>query len=208
LIKKLIPDALVIHIIRDGRDVAVSLRKIGWIRPFPWDRKRALVTAGLFWQWIVRKGRSYGRAMGSDYIEVHFEDLALRPRETLARLATFLDHDLDYDRIQSVALGSLQTPNSSFKGSSESANPVGRWQTILSSQEVAELESAIGELLQETGYTLATTPDRRKPAFGVRLMRLLYPAFYDLKLWLKSNTPLGRTSSIIRMGIVEDGRRA
>src|ERR1700733_9234752 len=33
-IKKLIPDALIVHIIRDGRDVAVSLNKIKWIVPF------------------------------------------------------------------------------------------------------------------------------------------------------------------------------
>jgi hypothetical protein len=40
LIKKLIPDALIVHIIRDGRDVTVSLDRIGWIRPLPWDKKR------------------------------------------------------------------------------------------------------------------------------------------------------------------------
>lgn len=38
LIKKVIPDALVVHIIRDGRDVTASLHRIGWIRPLPWDR--------------------------------------------------------------------------------------------------------------------------------------------------------------------------
>ena len=38
LIKKLIPEALVVHIIRDGRDVTASLYRIGWIRPLPWDR--------------------------------------------------------------------------------------------------------------------------------------------------------------------------
>ena len=41
LIKRLVPDALIIHIIRDGRDVTASLHRIGWIRPFRWDRSRA-----------------------------------------------------------------------------------------------------------------------------------------------------------------------
>ena len=56
LIKKVIPDALVVHIIRDGRDVTASLHRIGWIRPLPWDRSRAFLVPAIFWRWIVSKG--------------------------------------------------------------------------------------------------------------------------------------------------------
>ena len=99
LIKKLLPDALIVHIIRDGRDVAVSLDRIGWIKPFSWDRKRRVLAPAIFWKWIVSKGRRHGRSMGGDYLEVHYEDVVEKPRETLARIGTFIDHDLDYDRI-------------------------------------------------------------------------------------------------------------
>jgi len=47
---------------------------------------------------------------------VHYEDLVQNPRETLARIGEFIEHDLDYDRIQQVALGSVHNPNSSFRG--------------------------------------------------------------------------------------------
>ena len=60
LIKKVIPDALVVHIIRDGRDVTASLHRIGWIRPLPWDRSRAFLVPAIFWRWIVSKGRRDG----------------------------------------------------------------------------------------------------------------------------------------------------
>src|SRR6266550_2964919 len=36
-IKETIPDALIVHVVRDGRDVSVSLEKQRWIRPFKWD---------------------------------------------------------------------------------------------------------------------------------------------------------------------------
>ena len=208
LIKKLIPNALIVHIIRDGRDVAVSLNKIGWIRPFRWDRQRSLVLAGIFWKWIVSKGRRYGREIGSDYTEVHYEDLVQRPREFLAQLGAFIDHDLDYDRIQQVALGSVNSPNSSFKGDSQvqGKNPMGRWKAVLSPAQVAELESAIGDLLQETGYVLATPKDQLSPSVSVRMMELVYPRFYDFKLWLKAHTPLARITATGRMGIAADGR--
>jgi hypothetical protein len=38
-IKRDIPEALFIHIIRDGRDIALSLRKMGGFNPFPWSRR-------------------------------------------------------------------------------------------------------------------------------------------------------------------------
>ena len=42
-IKRDFPNARIIHIIRDGRDVALSLHKRGWSRPLPWDRDKRIV---------------------------------------------------------------------------------------------------------------------------------------------------------------------
>ena len=205
LIKKLFPDALIIHIIRDGRDVTVSLNRIGWIKPLPWDEKRRLLAPALFWRWIVNKGRKYGRRMSGDYIEVHFEDVVQKPRETLARLGAFIDHDLDYDRIQQNAQGTLRDPNSSFRGDGgeKEANPIGRWKALLSDAEVGQLESVIGELLRETGYELASTSEQRRRSLAVSVMSFLYPIYFDLKIWLKTYTPLARRGEIQRMGISE-----
>src|ERR1700677_4738235 len=63
-IKRDFPDAKIIHIIRDGRDVALSLHKRGWSRPLPWQREKGLLAAGLYWEWIVRNGRKLGSTLG------------------------------------------------------------------------------------------------------------------------------------------------
>ena len=196
---------MIVHIIRDGRDVAVSLNRIGWIKPFSWDRKRRLLAPAIFWKWIVSKGRKYGRAMGGDYLEVHYEDVVEKPRETLARIGTFIDHDLDYDRIQRNAQGSMVDPNSSFRGDGQEkeSNPVGRWKTVLPTGEVAQVESLIGDELRETGYALSASAGERSSSFAVVLMGFLYPIYFDVKLWLKSYTPLAKTADIGRMGISE-----
>jgi hypothetical protein len=203
LIKSLIPEALIVHIIRDGRDVAVSLNKIGWIRPYPWDRHRSVITAGIFWRWIVSKGLDYGRTLGNDYTEVHYEYLVAQPQQTLARLGEFLQHDLDYDRIQKASLGSLQNPNSSFKDDRATTDfsPVGRWKTVLSESEVKDLESVIGDLLVKLNYQLETPREKLTKSPAVQLMSLLYPTVFDTKLWLKNHTPLARTADIGRMGL-------
>jgi hypothetical protein len=204
LIKKLIPDALIVHIIRDGRDVAVSLKKIGWIRPFPWDRKGSLLVSGLFWKWMVLKGRNYGRKIGPDYMEVRYEELVEKPRETLAEISKFIGEDLDYDRILSQPMDSVKSPNSSFRGDEnlKGLRPVGRWKTLLSPSEVAELEGGIGDLLTDLGYPLAAP---RKEGLAVRLKDLTYLAFFNLKEWLKSHTPLGRTADVAQMEIEKQG---
>jgi hypothetical protein len=193
-IKTTIPEALVIHIIRDGRDVALSLNKQGWIRPFTWDSKRGLLVAGLFWSWIVAKGRKYGRGLTPDYMEVHFEDLVAQPRETLAKLGRFIDHDLDYDRIQRAGVGSVLEPNTSFiAGSQETGfNPVGRWRNGFSREGLAMFEGLVGSYLEELGYGLATPSQGLPNTLELKAMRSFYHLYFDSKHYLKSHTPLGK----------------
>ena len=194
LIKKEIPDALVVHIIRDGRDVTASLQRLGWVRPLPWVRTRAFLAAAIYWRWIVSKGRHYGEALGGDYMEVHYEELVLNPRETLARIGQFIEHDLDYDLIQKVALGTVRTPNSSFgsDGKEIEGATIGRWKRMFTLAQVRDIEASIGNLLTDSGYALATSAGELRPSLAVRLMNFLYPLYFDSKLWLKSNTVLGR----------------
>lgn len=203
LIKKLFPDALIVHIIRDGRDVTLSLDRIGWIKPLPWDKKRKLLVPAIFWRWIVGKGRRYGSAMGADYMEVHYEDVVEKPREALARIGAFIEHDLDYERIQQHAQGSMVDPNSSFRGDGKEteSNPVGRWKTVLSPDQIAQVESLIADRLQEAGYEPVTPAEKRRRSMAAGLMGFLYPIYFDTKLWLKTYTPLAKTADIGRMGI-------
>ena len=203
LIKKVVPDALIIHIIRDGRDVTASLHRIGWIRPWPWDRSRAALAPAIFWRWIVSKGRRYGQAMGNDYMEVHYEEVVQNPREALARIGKFIEQDLDYDRIQQVALGSVHDPNSSFRGDGKEAEAktIGRWRASFTAEQIRDIESIQGDLLEATGYTLATPPENRRPSPSVRLMSFLFPLNLEFKQWLKSKTPLARFADTARMGV-------
>jgi hypothetical protein len=199
-LKACIPNALFLHIIRDGRDIALSLRKMGGFRPLPWDRSKngSLVATALYWEWMVGNGREQGSQFPADYMEVHYEDLITQPRETLQKLGGFLDHDLDYDRIKSSGLGRLSESNSSFReeAGTGAINPLGRWKTRLSRTDVAAIEATVGETLEQSGYSLSL-PETERPR-GMRhwATRVLYRSFLNTKVWLKLNTPAGRLADL------------
>jgi hypothetical protein len=186
-IKETIPDALIIHVIRDGRDVALSWEKLSQIRPLPWDRKRAAMAAGIYWEWIVNKGRQSGRKLGGDYIEVHYEDLVQKPVEVLRNLEPFIEHDLDYEQITQAAIGSVAEPNTAFKN--EQRSPISRWKSDLSQAELATLERLVGSTLEELGYELST---KTSSCSGLARMRAAYRLYFEGKQYLKTRTPAGR----------------
>jgi hypothetical protein len=193
-IKQTIPEALIIHIIRDGRDVALSMDKQGWIKPLPGDKERHLMVAGLYWEWVVNRGRRDGQGLGGDYCEVHFEELIRDPRSVLSRLGVFLDHDLVYDRILEVGIGSVREPNSSFPADSSEHefDPVARWKESLSPEDLFRMETLIGGTLRELGYS--TTGDRGSKSATAKLsrMRSRYRSYFDFKLCIKTKTPIGK----------------
>jgi hypothetical protein len=193
-IKETIPEALIIHIIRDGRDVALSTDKLGYLKRAPWDTKPSVMVAGLYWDWMVTRGRKEGSKLGRDYIEVHFEELVGDPRFTLARLSDFVEQDLDYDHIQKVGIGSVSEPNTSFAGKNGGAgfNPVGRWKHGLSGEKLIMFEALVGRTLEDLGYSLSTTDRTLLEQPELNRMRSTYRKYFDSKLYLKAKTPLGK----------------
>jgi hypothetical protein len=207
-VKKDIPNALFVHIIRDGRDIALSLKKMGGFAPLPWDRDEtnSLVATALYWEWMVHRGREAGRLFPADYTEVRYEDLITNPRETLGKLGSFIDHDVDYDRVQQAGLGSLSKTNSSFReeAAKEKINPLGRWKERLSPTNIAAIEGAVGTCLEENGYQLSLPAAERHISPRSSLMRAMYPAFLGSKLWLKVNTPLGRLANMSALELADE----
>jgi Sulfotransferase family len=198
-IKSQIPDARFVHMIRDGRDVALSMSAEHFIRPFAWDRDKSLLVAGLHWYWKISRGRREARGVQPDYLELRFEDLIDNPQQVLSRLSQFVDCELDYEQIRKHAVGTLKNTNSTFRSQEQilGLEPVGRWKRLLNHDQVLALESCIGDWLQELGYELATPGDLRLTPF--RLIKATYPLFFSAKHWLKQHTKAGKFTSIDRM---------
>lgn len=192
-IKRTIPEALFVHMIRDGRDVAVSMARQNWVPKLPGDSSSGELAAGCYWEWLVEQGRTNLRPFAADAIEVRYEDLLADPPKQLARVGTFIEHALDYERIQRAGVGSVSEPNTSFASEARRGafNPVGRWKH-LEPTSLARLELAIGGMLRELGYELASTAEERSAAGSIATLRSLYRSRFSLRHFLKVGTPLGR----------------
>lgn len=197
-IKRAIPDAKFIHMIRDGRDVAYSLSQLGWATPLPWDRRQSLIVSAMYWDWIVRKCRCDAGVLASgDYVEIHFEDLVMRPRETLRQLSSFIGEDLNYDYVINHPVGVLEKPNSAFGSNRGPFKPLGRWKG-LTSQDVSALTAVLDSLLRDLRYSV-NTPS--KPGSISRRLRLCYPRYFQLRQVLRRSF----LSPLLVKGLLQSG---
>ena len=83
-ISRLLPEARFIHLIRDGRDVALSLRNV-WFSP-----GNEIATLAEYWSTHVRAAMTSGARIAG-YREVRYEELVRRPQSVLEELCEFLE---------------------------------------------------------------------------------------------------------------------
>ncbi len=82
-IRRVLPEARFVHLVRDGRDAALSLRRM-WFSP-----GHDIETQAAYWRRCVLAARRAGLGR-PDYLEVRYEDLVLRTRPTLERVCAFV----------------------------------------------------------------------------------------------------------------------
>lgn len=188
------PDAKFVHIVRDGRDVALSQRSVDMTDQFHDDPLIQLVWGAKIWELLTTHGARSGRALGDRYLELRYEQVVTRLDETLDRLSTFAEIDLDRTRIAQTKVGALAQANTAFpddamEGVSQKAKE--RWKERLGEEEQRALEWAIGKSLRRFGYSLSDPP-LSAPGSRVRFHTRLAPAALLAKRYLNRYTPIGR----------------
>ncbi|HEV2590287.1 MAG TPA: sulfotransferase [Gaiellaceae bacterium] len=160
---ELYPDAKVVCLVRDPRAVVASYRD--WTRRaalspdrdsvFAADRSRARSSYGLLLSSLMcaaslRAGTRALREFGPDRVRLlRFEDLVHAPRETLVDLCDWLglpfaEAMIDVPLVQSSYDGAVRQ--------GVSTEPVNRWRTKLSKQEIAVVELACSRVMHELAY--------------------------------------------------------
>ena len=159
LILDLFPDAAFIHLIRDGRDVALSYADV----PFG---PKTVGKAAALWARRVRTGMEQGRAMEEGhYIEMIYEDLVEDPQGEIKTLCEFIRLGFEPDMLnytEKARSAMLSTAGELNPHVSEKPHAVRTWQDEMRPEHVEIFEAVAGDVLSELGY------ERRYPHAGAQ----------------------------------------
>jgi hypothetical protein len=159
MLHELWPEARFVHLIRDGRNVALSTvnwkKNAAWLtNAFATWRDDPVTTAAMRWRWNVQLGREAGMPLGPrSYYELRYEALVTRPAEECGRLCTFLGVPYDDAMLRFHEGRTKDNPNLDAKKSWRPITPGLRdWRTQMAAEDVERFEASAGDLLDELGY--------------------------------------------------------
>lgn len=153
LLHGLFPRAKFLHIIRDGRDVALSTLDWAGPRKGPgkWDlwEHEPVGACALWWRWQVETGRADARrlAVGS-HVEVCYENLVRDPARQLRWISAFLALPYTESMVRFHSGKTTSIPGKSAKGNWLPATPGLRdWNTQMQPDDQALFQCIAGQTL-------------------------------------------------------------
>src|SRR4029077_9675774 len=151
------PAARFVHLIRDGRDVALSVmawkERPGASRFSTWTEDPVMTTA-LWWSANVRLGRESGSALpGELYYELRYEGLVTRPEPECMALCVFLGLPYDDAMVRFHEGRTRHEPGLTPKKAWLPITPnLRNWREQMPVESTERFEAAAGDLLDELGY--------------------------------------------------------
>lgn len=196
LLERLFPDARFVHLVRDGRDAALSFLSMpSGVVTEGWGHPRDVRGFACQWATEVRAARRLGERIGPErYLELRYEALVADPAAELERICAFAG--LDYTEAMLDYVGQTDSARKPHQQRlNEPPRPGARdWRAQMSDDARAAFESVAGDLLAELGYEVGTRG--RAPA-RVALYRTKTAAWRGVgsltqrsRLWQRRHPPV------------------
>lgn len=154
LLKKLFPQAKIIHIIRDARDVVSSILNHWEVGP----QTINFIETVCYWKKQVNTGRKDGLGLyGNNYKEVKYEELVVNPKSVVSDICEFINEEYDPHMLLIEENAKLYVPEWEHHSETKSPinkNQVAKWQKLLNKKEIALINLIAANLLKNLGYQL------------------------------------------------------
>ena len=149
------PEAKFVHILRDGRDVCLSV--LDWRKgatSFSTFDDDPVITTGIWWEWSVRLGLEAGSELEAGlYHELRYESLVTDPVLECAGLCEFLGLCYDGAMLRFHEGRMQDDPRLDAKKAWRPVTPGLRsWREQMPHEDVVRFEAAAGGLLEQLGY--------------------------------------------------------
>jgi hypothetical protein len=164
---RLFPEAKFIHIIRDGRDVA-----LGYVERPEWG-PRTITEAAFYWRSRVSRGQEAGRRLGAQrYREVRYEAFLDDPAGVAAGLCEFIGipfapQMLDYHERGTSFAANSKDPQAFKALSRPPTKGLRDWRKDMRPSDVRVFEHIAGNLLAKLGYE--TSDNKRLLSTAIRV---------------------------------------
>ncbi len=155
LIHELYPGSRFVNVLRDGRDVSVSVRSAAksWVPEWSQTFGRSITASARVWSQAVRHTRRAGAELGDLYHEVRYEQIKQDPISSYSQLFDFCNIPYDEGLLQQIFettdFVANYTPGEDRR---RRGGRVGDWRTHFSILDAIRFNRAAGARLVETGY--------------------------------------------------------
>ncbi|HSM06313.1 MAG TPA: sulfotransferase [Longimicrobiales bacterium] len=150
LLTRLFPDARYVHIVRDGRDVMLSiLNKAGWERNVPWIARE--------WERAMARARAFGAAHPDRYLEVRYEALVQDPESVVREVAAFAGLTFNDRMLRPTDEAELNPALSTWGQVNREIvrDNFEKWRREARPEDLAAFEYLAGHRLREFGWPLS-----------------------------------------------------
>lgn len=155
LLDRLFPDALYVHLIRDGRDCALSFLRMPDDAPTrTWAHPEDV--GGFASQWVteIRAARDLGNRVGPQrYLEIRYEDLVADTEQVVRSVCNFASLPFDPSMLEQGDVELAAKPH--HRRLLEAPSKRRDWSVEMSSADAKSFELVAGPLLAELGYELS-----------------------------------------------------
>jgi len=196
VLERLFPDARYVHLVRDGRDAALSFLSVpvglmteGWGHPRD--------AAGFACQWAteVAAARALGARIGpARYHELRYESLVAEPEAELRAVCAFAELEFEPAMLDYVGRNDSARKAHQQRLNEPPRTGVRDWRTEMAESDRHGFEEVAGALLADLGYDVETRGTGRRKLAAYRLETSAWRGVGALvqrsPLWSRRHPPL------------------
>lgn len=177
-IRRIFPESPIIRIVRDPRDIAVSITKV------PWGTTN-LVDALLYWRYLDETSVNFFKRDKLVYT-IRFEDLIMSPQLELTRICKYVGEAFEEAMLDTSSTGK-QINTSGVPWKEKASKPVDSsriyaWRNVLTAKENRVAEALVGDRLSNYGYPREESFDQLGEILPNQKIASKYPVAFQGQL--------------------------
>jgi hypothetical protein len=172
---RIFPGAIFLHIIRDPRDYALSVKR---------SFGKSILRAADRWSKAVAKARGEGQKYDGQYFEVRYEDLLDDPEKTMMKVCSYLNIEFD------PAMMHLDHPSENL-GDTQGALVIvksnkGKYRKMIPTGTLRRLEQIVFSTAQDLGFTMDLAVKAQPLNLVEQRLYLMYDGFASILFHIRT----------------------